>query len=103
MYSASSANIAPFPVALPLVPATSPYTNTAESPASPGSERTPAPTVATISGVSISNCDFGSPVAAGPATVTSPGPIYAFNVSGLKLSDTLIGGAIYNTTISDHR
>lgn len=63
----------------------------------------PTPTVAAISGVSISNCDFGSPVAAGPATVTSPGPIYAFNVSGLTLSDTLIAGATYNTTISDRR
>ena len=63
----------------------------------------PAPGVSPIAGVTISNCDFGTPVAAGPATVTSPGPIYAFNVNGLTLSNTVIAGTTYNTTISDVR
>jgi len=63
----------------------------------------PTPAVAPISGVTISNCDFGTPVAAGPATVTSPGPIYAFNVNSITLSKTVIAGIAYNTTISDLR
>lgn len=63
----------------------------------------PTPTVAPISGVTISNCDFGTPVAAGPATVTSPGPIYAFNVNSITLSNTVIAGAAYNATITDLR
>jgi len=63
----------------------------------------PTPAVSPISGVTISNCDFGTPVAANPPTVTSPGPIYAFNVNAMTLSDVQIGGATYNTTITDVR
>ncbi|CAG9211508.1 hypothetical protein BVI1335_220107 [Burkholderia vietnamiensis] len=53
----------------------------------------PTPAVQPISGVTISNCDFGTPVASGAATVTSPGPIYAFNVSAMTLANVTIGGA----------
>ncbi|WP_175959924.1 glycoside hydrolase family 28 protein [Burkholderia pyrrocinia] len=63
----------------------------------------PAPAVQPISGVTISNCDFGTPVASGMPTVTSPGPIYAFNVSALTLTDVTIAGQIVNTTITDKR
>lgn len=63
----------------------------------------PTPTVSAISAVTISNCDFGSPVAAGPATVTSPGPIYAFNVNAMTLANAVIAGTTYNTTITDLR
>ena len=63
----------------------------------------PPPTVSPISGITISNCDFGTPVSAGPATVTSPGPIYAFNVKAMTLSNTVIAGTTYNTTIDDPR
>ncbi len=63
----------------------------------------PTPTVQPITGVTISNCDFGTPVASGTPTSTSPGPIYAFNVSGMALTDTVIAGTTYNTTITDLR
>ncbi|KWH18311.1 glycoside hydrolase family 28 protein [Burkholderia multivorans] len=63
----------------------------------------PAPTVQPIAGVTISNCDFGTPVASGTPTVTSPGPIYAFNVSGMTLRNVVIAGQTVNTTITDSR
>ncbi|HEP6426046.1 TPA: endopolygalacturonase [Burkholderia cenocepacia] len=63
----------------------------------------PTPAVQPISGVTISNCDFGTPVASGTPTVTSPGPIYAFNVSAMTLANVTIAGQIFNTTITDKR
>ena len=63
----------------------------------------PAPAVQPISGVTISNCDFGTPVASGAPTVTSPGPIYAFNVSAMTLTNVTIAGQVVNTTINDKR
>ncbi|WP_440130195.1 glycoside hydrolase family 28 protein [Trinickia symbiotica] len=63
----------------------------------------PTPTVQPISGVTISDCDFGTPVASGTPTSTSPGPIYAFNVNAMTLSNTVIAGTTYNTTITDLR
>jgi polygalacturonase len=63
----------------------------------------PTPTVQPISGVTISDCDFGTPVASGTPTSTSPGPIYAFNVNAMTLSNTVIAGTTYNTTIADLR
>jgi polygalacturonase len=63
----------------------------------------PVPTVAAISGVNISNCNFGTPTAAGPASATVPGPIYAFNVNGMTLSNVVIAGTTYNKVISDAR
>jgi polygalacturonase len=53
--------------------------------------------------VTITNCDFGTPVAAGPATSTSPGPIYAYNVHDITLTNTLIAGKTVNMTVSDAR
>ncbi|MGU7769984.1 glycoside hydrolase family 28 protein [Burkholderia sp. MR1-5-21] len=63
----------------------------------------PTPAVQPISGVTISHCDFGTPVASGTPTVTSPGPIYAFNVSGMTLSNVVVAGQAINTTIADRR
>ncbi|MBT1539787.1 glycoside hydrolase family 28 protein [Ralstonia solanacearum] len=64
---------------------------------------TPAPAAPPIAGVTITDCDFGSPVAAGPAGATAPGPIYAYNVSGITLTNVRIGTQLYNTTVSDTR
>ncbi|WP_197337342.1 glycoside hydrolase family 28 protein [Ralstonia solanacearum] len=64
---------------------------------------TPAPAAPPIAGVTITDCDFGSPVAAGPASATAPGPIYAYNVSDITLTNVRIGTQLYNTTVSDTR
>ncbi len=53
--------------------------------------------------MTITDCDFGSPVAAGPASASTPGPIYAYNVSDITLTNVRIGAQIYNTTVSDTR
>lgn len=63
----------------------------------------PAPAVPPISGVTISNCNLGTAVAAGPATSTAPGPIYAYNVNGITLKNVVIGSTTYNTTVVDQR
>ncbi|SCZ38643.1 MULTISPECIES: glycoside hydrolase family 28 protein [Burkholderia] len=63
----------------------------------------PTPAVQPISGVTISNCDFGTPVTSGASTVTSPGPIYAFNVSAMTLANVTIGGQVVDTSITDRR
>ncbi|KVQ31181.1 glycoside hydrolase family 28 [Burkholderia cepacia] len=59
------------------------------------------PAVQPISGETISNCDFVTPVAAGTPTVTSPGPIHAFNVSALTLTNVTIAGQ--GSQYDDHR
>ena len=56
-----------------------------------------------ISEVTITDCDFGTPLAAGPASATVPGPIYAYNVQDIVLQNVKIGGTIVNTTVSDPR
>lgn len=63
----------------------------------------PIPPVPAITGVTISNCDFGAPVAVGPATATVPGPVYAYNVNSIALKNVTIGGQVYNTTVTDLR
>ncbi|PCE30091.1 glycoside hydrolase family 28 protein [Burkholderia ubonensis] len=63
----------------------------------------PTPAVQPISGVTIRNCDFGTPVACGAPTATSPGPVYAFNVSGMALANVVIAGQAIDTTITDRR
>ncbi|MDR5739289.1 glycoside hydrolase family 28 protein [Caballeronia sp. LZ016] len=63
----------------------------------------PTPAIPAITGVTITNCDFGTPAAAGPATATSPGPIYAYNVHDIKLVNTVIAGQTLNQTVSDPR
>ena len=51
----------------------------------------------------IVECDFGSPIASGPASATVAGPIYAYNVQDITLVNTLIAGQAVNTTITDPR
>nr|WP_321789777.1 hypothetical protein [Burkholderia pyrrocinia] len=38
-----------------------------------------------------------------PVAITSPGPIYAFNVSAMTLTNVTIAGQAVNTTITDKR
>ncbi|XAH26341.1 glycoside hydrolase family 28 protein [Xylophilus sp. GW821-FHT01B05] len=63
----------------------------------------PVPLVPAITGVTISDCDFGTPTAAGPASASVPGPIYAYNVHDIVLKNVKIAGTTYNTTVSDVR
>ncbi|WP_414696392.1 glycoside hydrolase family 28 protein [Paraburkholderia sp.] len=63
----------------------------------------PTPTIPPITGVTISNCNLGTAVSAGPATATTPGPIYAYNVNGITLKNVVIGSTTYNTTVVDQR
>jgi polygalacturonase len=53
----------------------------------------PMPTIYPISGVTISNCNFGTPVNAAQ-------PIYLYNTQGMVLSNVTIAGQVYNTTLS---
>ena len=63
----------------------------------------PTPPVPAISNVTVTDCDFGTPAAAGPASATVPGPIYAYNVAGIQLKNVTIAGTVYNATIADAR
>ncbi|MDF0606292.1 glycoside hydrolase family 28 protein [Neisseriaceae bacterium TC5R-5] len=63
----------------------------------------PMPTVSPLSGIKISDCDFGTPVATGPASTIQAGPIYAYNVQDITLSNTVIAGQLYNSTVTDPR
>ena len=63
----------------------------------------PTPTAPAITGVTISDCDFGTPSAAGPASATAAGPIYAYNVHDIVLKNVKIAGTVFNTTVTDTR
>jgi polygalacturonase len=63
----------------------------------------PVPAVPAITGVTITNCDFGTPSAAGPASATVPGPVYAYNVHDIVLNNVTIAGVVNNRTVSDAR
>jgi len=63
----------------------------------------PAPAAPPISNVTISNCNLGTAVCAGPANPTTPGPIYAYNVNEISLDNVVIGSTTYNTTVVDIR
>jgi polygalacturonase len=63
----------------------------------------PAPSVAPIENVTITDCDLGSPTAAGPASPSAPGPIYIFNVRNITLRNVRIGGRSYDTVLTDVR
>lgn len=63
----------------------------------------PAPAVPAITGVTIRDCDFGTPAAAGPASATVAGPIYAWNVNAISLNNVRIAGNTLNATVSDLR
>jgi polygalacturonase len=60
----------------------------------------PAPTVSPITGVTISNCNLGTPVSNGTASATNPGPFYVWNVDAITLSNVVIGATTYNTTLT---
>jgi polygalacturonase len=66
-------------------------------------EPAPTPAIPPISGVTISNCNLGTPVNNGTATATTPGPIYTYNVNGITLKNVIIGSTTYNTTLVDSR
>jgi polygalacturonase len=53
----------------------------------------PAPAVLPVRDVTITDCDFGTPVNAAQ-------PWYTYNVRGLKLANVVIGGKRYDTTLS---
>ncbi len=61
----------------------------------------PTPAIAPISGVTITNCNLGTPVCNGTASATTPGPIYAYNVNAIALSNVTVGAAVYNTSVVD--
>lgn len=63
----------------------------------------PTPTIPPITGVTILNCNLGTPVNDGIASATTPGPIYAYNVNGITLNNVIIGGKTCNTAIVDRR
>ncbi|MGB9988298.1 glycoside hydrolase family 28 protein [Massilia sp. SM-13] len=53
----------------------------------------PMPAVLPVAGVTISDCDFGTPV-------NTEQPFYLYNVQGLKLNRVRVGGKDYSTTLS---
>lgn len=63
----------------------------------------PMPAVPAIRGVTISDCDFGTPAATGPASATVPGPFYLYNVHDIVLRNVTVAGTVYNTTLADPR
>jgi polygalacturonase len=63
----------------------------------------PAPPVLAITGVTISDCDFGTPAAIGPASAKVAGPIYAYNVNDIVLKNVKIAGLTVNQTVTDLR
>ncbi|MEZ0605502.1 hypothetical protein ACAX43_25535 [Paraburkholderia sp. IW21] len=42
-------------------------------------------------------------VSAGPASATTPGSIYAYNVNGITLNNVMIGSTTYNNTVVNQR
>ncbi|WP_242538574.1 glycoside hydrolase family 28 protein [Trinickia acidisoli] len=60
----------------------------------------PTPTVSPITGVTISNCNLGTPICSGTASPTNPGPVYAWNVNAITLSNVAIGGQTYNSALT---
>lgn len=59
----------------------------------------PVPAVPPITGVTISNCNLGTPICTGPATTTTPGPVLVSNVKSITLSNVVIGGVTYNSAL----
>jgi polygalacturonase len=53
----------------------------------------PRPEVLPVTNVTISDCDFGTPVNAGQ-------PFYLYNVKGLQLKNVTVGGKVHNATLS---
>jgi polygalacturonase len=63
----------------------------------------PVPDMPAITDVTISDCDFGTPATAGPASAAVAGPICAYNVHDIALKNVTIAGTVYNGTVSDPR
>jgi len=63
----------------------------------------PVPPILPIENVSITDCDLGSPTAAGPAGPTAPGPVHIFNARATTLRNVRIGDRTYNTELADDR
>jgi len=63
------------------------------------------PTASPISNVTISNCNFGTPVTPASAATpgTTPSAIYLWNVSNLVLNNVTIGSTSLNSTLNDAR
>ncbi len=59
----------------------------------------PVPAAPPITGVTISNCNLGTPICTGPASTTTPGPVFVDNVNSITLSNVVIGGVTYNTSL----
>jgi polygalacturonase len=53
----------------------------------------PPPAVLPVTNVTISDCDFGTPVNAAK-------PYYLYNAQGVQLKNVTIAGKVYNTTLS---
>ena len=53
----------------------------------------PMPSVLPVRGVTITDCDFGTPANAAQ-------PFYLYNVAGLRLRNVSVGGKVYNTTLA---
>jgi polygalacturonase len=64
---------------------------------------TPTPAIAPIENLTITDCDFGTPTAKGPASAKEPGPIYLYNVRNVELRNVRIAGRRYDTVFSDIR
>ena len=63
----------------------------------------PAPPIAPIENVTITDCDLGSPTASGAANRSIPGPIYIYNARNIALQNVRIGDRLYTTVLSDVR
>jgi polygalacturonase len=53
----------------------------------------PRPAVLPVTNVTISDCDFGTPV-------NVEQPFYLYNVKDLQLKNVTVGGKVYNTSLS---
>jgi len=60
----------------------------------------PVPTVTPITGVTITNCNLGTPVCVGPASSTVPGPVFVANTNGITLNNVVIAGTTYNSVLT---
>jgi len=60
----------------------------------------PVPTVTPITGVTITNCNLGTPVCVGPASSTVPGPVFVANTNGITLNNVVIAGTAYNSVLT---
>ena len=50
--------------------------------------------------MTISDCNLGTPIAAGPASATVPGPLFVSNVKSITLSNVVIAGVTYNSALT---